>query len=444
VEPEGGQRRGRRRRQLFGCLLVAVLLLGAVLVGGSLGADRNVAAPLAARKAPPAAKFHPQPGRNYLTDADVRQIRKAVRTQPVAKAAWAQTKAAADAALGHAPNPAPSAGADYSETGRDAAKQCTGTPSGWACLLYARGLHDGLDTLNLARAYAVTGRSAYALKAKEFLLAWARTYNPPNPTVAQDIAEPGGFMLKGFMAFDLVQDVFTAPERSQFTRWAQLFVAEGEARADHQIDAPGLPDQVVGGETSNWQRYGNSQTFSRALAVAAAAVVGGSELRSALAWNWSHRTPGGHDNGWPRLIDGEIIDGTGGETFEGRGRNDISYGLLGSDALLVVADVAKHAGYGRDLFAYTTRRGDSVLSPFAFYGKYLNYRAPWPRSDGAYGRKDSIATIYRAATEVALRNTGPKLRARLAQTVSYGGTTRRGANLDPYVWGYSGLVETIR
>jgi hypothetical protein len=306
-------------------------------------------------------------------------------------------------------------------------------------LLYARGLHDGVDALNLALAYAVTGDRNYAIQAKGFLFAWVRTYDRPNPTVAHDIAEPAGFMLKGFMAFDLVQGVLTPPERDLFKRWAMQFIADGESRADHQVDSPGLADQTFAGETSNWQRYGNSAAFSRALAVAAAAAVGEAELRSALAWNWSHRTPDGRNNGWSRLIDGEIIDGTGGETFEGRGRNDISYGLLGSDALLVVANIAKHAGFRRDLFTFTTPNGDSVLSPFGFYGSYLADQKPWPRSDGSFGRRENVASIYRAATEVALKNGTPALKSQLRPFVSYGGPDRRGANYDPYVWLYGGL-----
>lgn len=430
------------RRLVALCLLVGAGTAGAALTSRSSGADLPTSR-VAAGSAPiAAARFRPQLGRYYLTDDEVRQMRRAIAARPVARIAWAQTKAAADAALRDSPNPAPSVGMTYRDTGRDASNRCTGTPSGWACLLYARGLRDGVDALNLARAYAVSGNRSYASKAKEFLLAWAGTYNPPNPTVGHDIAEPGGFMLKGFLAYDLVKNTFTAGERSEFARWAQLFIPIGERRADQQVDSPGIPPQTFDGETSNWQSYGNSESFSRALAVAAAAVVGGRQLQSALSWNWSHTTPGGHDNGWPRLIEGEIIDGTGGETFEGRGRNDISYGLLGSDALLVVADIAKHAGYSHDLFAYTTHGGDSVLSPFAFYGKYLNQRVPWPPSDGAYGRRENIASIYRAATEVALRNSGRSLRPRLAQSVSYGGPSRRGVNFDPYVWLYDG-IETI-
>lgn len=393
-------------------------------------------ATVAAQAAP---AFHPQAGHYYLTAAELRQIRAAVATNPAARVAWAHTKAAADAALSRVPSPAPSAGVDYRATGRDGSNQCSGTPSGWACLLYAKGLHDGVDALNLALAFAVTGQRPYGVKARDFLLAWVRTYDRPNPTVSQNIAEPGGFMLKGFMAFDLVQGVFTKAERAAFRTWAGRFIAVGKERADHQVDSPGLGDQTFEGERSNWQRYGNSATFARALAVAAAAAAGDRQLRSTLEWNWSHTTRAGHDNGWPALIDGEIIDGTGGETFEGRDRNDIGYGLLGSDALLVVADIAKHAGFRRNLFAYTTRGGDSVSSPFAFYGKYLGNERPWPASDKSFSHRDGTAAGYRAASEVALKNGPPALKARLRQVVGFGGPAQRGANYDPYIWLYAGL-----
>ena len=385
------------------------------------------------------AAFRPQPGHYYLSAAELRQIRAAIATRPAARAAWAHTRSGADAALARSPNPAPSKGADYRATGRDANNQCTGTPSGWACLLYARGLHDGVDALNLGLAYAITGKRSYALKAKEFLLAWARTYDGPNPTVSQNIAEPGGFMLKGFMAFDLVQGVFTQSERAGFRKWAEQFIREGERRADQQADSPGQADNVFEGDRSNWQRYGNSATFARALAVAAAAVAGETQLRSALEWNWSHMTRAGNDNGWSALIDGEIIDGTGGETFEGRARNDIGYGLLGSDALLAVADIAKHAGFRRNLFTFTTRHGNSVLAPFAFYGRFLADYSRWPASDGSFPHKEGTAAAYRAATEIALKNSSPALKARLGRVVNFGGPAQRGANYDPYIWLYAAL-----
>jgi len=429
VKPEGAEPDAWRRLRLCLGVLVATGAFAVLLLAPGPG---SVAAGAA-------TAFRPQPGHYYLTAAELRQIRAAIATRPAARAAWAHTKAGADGALTRAPAPAPSKGVDYRPTGRDANNQCSGTPSGWACLLYARGLHDGVDALNLGLAFAITGERSYAVKAKEFLLAWARTYDHPNPTVSQNIAEPGGFMLKGFMAFDLVQGAFTEAERAAFKAWAGQFIAVGKERADHQVDSPGLADQTFAGERSNWQRYGNSATYARALAVAAAAVAGDAQLRSTLEWNWRHTTRGGNDNGWASLIDGEIIDGTGGETFEGRGRNDIGYGLLGSNALLVVADIAKHAGFRRDLFAFTTRSGDSVLSPFAFYGKYLSNYSLWPASDGSFAHKEGTASTYRAATEVALRNSPPALKARLRKVVNFGGAAQRGSNYDPYIWLYAGL-----
>lgn len=380
------------------------------------------------------AAFRPQSAHYYLTTAELAQIRAAVKTRPATQTAWAHTKAAADAALARSPSPAPSAGVDYGATGRDGNKKCSGTPRGWACLLYAKGLHDGVDALNLALAFAITGQRSYAMKAKEFLLAWSRTYDRPNPTVSQNIAEPGGFMLKGFMAFDLVQEVFTQSEHVAFRKWAEQFIREGERRADQQVDSPGQADDVFEGDRSNWQRYGNSATFARALAVAAAAVAGDAQLRSALEWNWRHTTRAGNDNGWSALIDGEIIDGTGGETFEGRARNDIGYGLLGSDALLAIADIAKHAGFRHNLFTFTTRRGNSVLSPFAFYGRFLANHTRWPTSDGSFAHKEGTAAGYRAATEIAFKNSSPALRARLGHVVNFGGPAQRGTNSDPYIW----------
>lgn len=400
----------------------------------------HIAAGAVEKPVAPKPGFRPQPGRYYLTDAEIQQIRKNVTTKPWARVAWANTRNAADAALHDTPNPAPSAGVDYRPSGRDANNQCTGPPSGWACLLYIHGLRDGEDALNLARAYAVSGDRQYALKAKEFLLAWVHTYNRPNPTVAHDVAEPAGFMLKGFLAFDLVRDVFTSSEQRQFKSWARLFIADGERRADHQVDSPPIPDQTYNGDTSNWQSFGNSEAFSRALAVTAAAVVGGRTLTKVLAWNWDHTTPGGHDNGWATQIDGEIINGTGGETFEGRARNDFDYGLFGTDPLLLIADIAKHAGYSPNLFTFTTSHGNSVLSPLLFYGRYLDSQLPWPKSGASYTRRTQVSVIYRAAVEMGLANAPENLVPALRRIVTFAGPTQRGSSFDPFINLYNALL----
>ncbi len=442
---------GRRRGTTLGRTgLLAVVIAAAVLLGGTVvarpsvlaGDGRPDAVDTAVTRSAAPKPFTPQPGRYYLTDAEIAQLRRTVKRAPWAKAAWARTKAAADAALAEAPNPAPSSGADYSSSGRDANNQCPNPPTGWFCLLYARGIHDGQNALNLARAFAITHNPAYATKAKQFLLAWARTYNPPNPTVAQDIADSGGFMLKGFLAYDLVRQEFTPAERTEFQAWAKLFVAAGEARADTQVDLPGIPPQTYNGDTSNWQSWGNSEAFARALAVAAAAVVGGDTLKAALAWNWQHTTRGGRSNGWQDLIDGETIDGTGGETFEGRARNDISYGLLGSDALLVIADIAKHAGYSRNLFTFTTPHGNSVLLPFRFYGTFLSGTSPWPQSDGSYANRDVRSSGFRAGLEIGADNAGSALKPFLKRVVGTAGPGQRASNFDPYVWLYGAVTAT--
>jgi len=431
-----------RNRRLALAAALGVVCTAAVLAG-KLAAQPDSEATSATPAAAPARvpPFRAQPGRFFLTDAEIARIRRTVRRSPWAATAWSRTKALADSALGTTPTPAP-ADADYSESGRDTANTCTGAPSGWYCLLYMRGIHDGQSTLALAEAYAVTGDAKYAAKAKEFLLAWARTYTRPSPTLGHDIADTAGFMLKGFLAYDLVRGAFDAQQRAELQRWAALFVPNAQRRADVQVDFPGIPAQTFNGDTSNWQSWGNSAAYSRALAVAAAAVVGGPALTAALAWNWSHRTQGGRANGWTDLIDGEIVDGTGGQTFEGRGRNDLGYALLGSNALLVIADIAKHAGYRRNLFTYKTPRGNSLLLPYRYYAGYLSGKVPWPKDDGAYAKQTDVAARNRASLEIGAENAPAAWRRSLKAVVSTGGPGTRGANFDPYIWLYNALLAS--
>jgi hypothetical protein len=99
----------------------------------------------------------------------------------------------------------------------------------------------------------VTGDRPYAEKAKEFLLAWARTYHRPPPTahIGHMVAEPVGFMIKGFMAYDLIQNVFSPAESKEFREWALQFVVRGNENADFARDEPWI--EVA--------PYGNSATW---------------------------------------------------------------------------------------------------------------------------------------------------------------------------------------
>lgn len=409
-------------------MLAALLAVAAAAAGADAG-SRSTAADA------PAASPH-----YFMSAADVAALRRRVATAAWAKNAFLRTKQVADAALRTSPSPAPADG-DYLPTGYGPDGRCPAQPtSGWACVLYKRGLNDGKSVLSLAQVYAVTGDGAYAAKAREFLLAWARAYDPPPPIIGHDSADTLGFMIKGLLAYDLVSDTFSASDRAAFASWAHRLVPIAMARADSNRDKPGIPDQTVRGDTSNWQSFGGNAALDRTMAVLAAAAAGPSTLAGALDWNWSHRTPHGTDNGWPAFIDGLIVDGTGGQTFEGVARN-IGYGLIATKGLLLIADVAKHVGYKRNLFLSTTSHGNYLLLPFAYYGPYLDFTRPWPQSDSDYANRFEKAGEYRAAAEIAASNALPKtaLGRLLRRVVAYGGV-QRGANYDAHIYLYGALT----
>ena len=216
-----------------------------------------------------------------MTAAEVAQLRANVlkRKLPWATAAWARTRAVANDALSAEPH-VPDPKRNYNEKG---AGDCGDGNDGWWDCLYGPGRVDGLNALALAQAYAVTGDAGYGNKAREYLVRWSRDYFPPSTEVGHAVAEPVGIALKAFMAYDLVRDRLTPAEQAQFQAWAKKLSEMGRQRVDFYMDDPWIPEAP----------YGNSATWSRAMAVLGAGVVGGSYLENTLQWNWSHRTPNG-------------------------------------------------------------------------------------------------------------------------------------------------------
>ncbi len=339
-----------------------------------------------------------------------------------ARTAWEQTKANADAALAASPRPAAPTG-DFRPRGPD---PCGDSREGWRCGLYMPGLTDGHRARNLALAYAVTGDRKYADKAKEFALAWARLYNPPAPLheIGHAVAEPVGAMLKLFMAYDLTEDAWSALERSEFRRWAALFVDRGKRAADGARDRPWDPHAP----------YTNSATWARALAVWAAAVAGEPYLSETLAWNYAHTTPGGHDYGWLHLLD-RAMNGSG-KMYEEGERKSIGYALYAWHPLALIADVSKRVGgEHKNLWTVTTANGKGLLLVAKYYEPYLTRTR-----DDPYGADNHLRVMseYRAAMELAHKNfpDSPALR----RIVAYGGPSVRGSNFDGHITGHNALT----
>jgi hypothetical protein len=429
---EPGRQSGTAAVFLVGLVLAALLafLVGQAHASGD-SRGREWSPPNTAPSAPSVADRHGARAPKgtsapwYLTQPEIVQIRRNISTKRWAKIAWQKTKGLADAALGQIPHPADPKG-DYRERGDSA---CTDS-SGWFCGLYLPGLNDGRATLALALAYAVTGRRAYAERAKDFLLAWAGNYNPPPPTslIGHMVAEPVGFMLKGFMAYDLVKGVFSQSDQTKFRAWAGIFVGRGERLADYSRDRPWVPQAP----------YGNSATWSRALAVLAAAVLGGRTLGQTLDWNWSHRTPGGSNYGWNVLLDSAMHED--GKMVEEDVRRSIFYGLFTLHPLMLIAAVASHTAYKHDLWRSAVPAGKGVYRAIVYYAPYLTNSREWPTgyTEPSGRSHDSVTSEYRAVMETAA-NFLPKS-SLLHKVVEFGGDQVRGSNDDPHITGFNALT----
>jgi len=393
---------------------VSALLLGLVgLVG--LGIGGNSEAEKRVTVAPTTS------GRFYLTPAEIRQMRTNIGRFEWARVAWENTKDRADDALDERPNPADPRG-DYRSPG---SASCKGSDEGWRCGLYGPGLQDGHRARDLALAYAVTGETRYATKAKEFLLAWATEYNPvpSRSRTGHYVAEPVGPTLKMFMAYDLVQATFSARERTIFRDWARQFIAKSKSA----LASTRNKDRTAG-------PFGNGAQWQRANVVMAAAVVGGQELRDALAWNWENKDAG-HDNGWLFLMDG-IMDASG-KMREEDHRQSISYALYTWHPLTVIAGVARNAGFQEDLFGANAPGGKSLQLAAEHYAPYLTGREADPYANGSDPLQSAIRE-YRAAYELAAR-LAPRS-GEIRSVVRAGGPLGRGDNYDPHLTAFNALT----
>jgi hypothetical protein len=381
--------------------------------------------------APGRAGASPDGPHFYLTTAEVAQLRANVlkRRLPWVTTAWGHTREAADEFLGNEPQPAdPRKNYEAGGTG-----DCGDGDDGWFDCLYHPGLIDGQRTLALAQAFAVTRQPRYAEKAREYLVAWSRSYYPPSTQVGHAVAEPVGIALKAFMAYDLVRERLTAAERAQFRAWARKLSEMGRERVESYMDSPWIPEAP----------YGNSATWSRALAVLGAAVVGGTYLQDTLRWNWSHRTPKGKDGSWLNLIEGALETRTGKMTEE-RVRQSLDYALYTWHPLALIADAARRVGYKTNLWTAKTASGKSLLVVSSYYEPYLTEKRASPYDESA-ARRGGLGFNehgeYRAASELAYRNF-PKS-AVLRRIVNFGGATRRGSNYDGHITGFNGLTGGV-
>jgi Alginate lyase len=392
-------------------------VLGFVAGGPAAGVGARVGAPEPSK----GPEIDLSGDRYYLSAAEIAEMRENVASEPWARVAWRKTLAWANRALGATPHPGDPTKDYFSQN-----KDCKASSAGWYCGLFEPGSVDGENARNLALAYVVSGDRRYAEKAKEFLLAWERSYHrpPPQAHIGHMVAEPVGFMIKGFMAYDLIQNVFTPAESEEFREWAWQFVVRGEANADFARDHPWIEEAP----------YGNSATWQRAMAVWAAAVAGKEQLVPALAWNWSHRTASGRDYGWSTLLDGAMA--RSGMMVEERVRQSVDYALFTWHPLALIADVAHHAGYPKNLFTVRTTSGKSLELAAGYYVPYLGGKKSDPYND-PIDWKQTISG-YRTVFELAAKRM-PDSHAIRSLVISRHGKVR-GSDYDPFIVGYNALT----
>jgi hypothetical protein len=256
------------------------------------------------------------------------------------------------------------------------------------------------------------------------------------------VAEPIGPMIKLFMTYDLLRGDFAAATRAKVERWARQWIAVGERSADASRDYPWVPDVTINGLRTNVAAYGNSAFGQRAMAVWAAAAAGADALNAALAWNWQHTTARGHVYGWDDVLDHSQLPGANGETLEGRVRQSVGYGLFGWSDLLLIADVAKHAGFSVNLFTHETARGNSLLDVVPFYAPILMGTTgdPYPSEDTS--DLPSTLSSYRAKFETLVNNCPAQLSvcALASRVVNTGGPAQRALNEDGWLMGWNAVT----
>jgi hypothetical protein len=362
--------------------------------------------------------------RFWLSADEISRMRQNVRDERFALVAWLANQRIVRNAMESKPAPPSPDGEFKSGENRD----CDSDDSGWFCGLYTPGLRDGRYAYSLALAYAVTGEERYADKAAEYLFGWMGVYNPAPPTseIGHMVAEPVGFMLKAFLAYDLIREALSAREREEFRLWAAQFVERGMKQADKARDRPWVPEAP----------WGNSATWARSLAVTAAAVVGGETLQQTLDWNWEHTTEGGNHYGWLALLEG-VMDPTG-RMLEEDVRDSVDYALYTWHPLAIIATVARVTGYQHDLWTATAPEGETMLRPLEYYAPYLTMEKDSPYDYDQDRGLDVLASEYRATAETAHRRFPESDTIR--QIVEHGGPEQRGLNEDQHITGFNALT----
>lgn len=192
----------------------------------------------------------------------------------------------------------------------------------------------------LTQADAVTGDARYAEKQREFVLAWATTYEPTGNPINENKLIPV------LVSYALQRDAFASADRPRVDAWVRALAAAGIESARARPDSTG----------NNWHP-------KRLELVAAAAWILGED----------HFTRYAVEGAQSYVASSLRPDGS---SFDFEHRDALSYHMGGVAPLLRLAALLKPSGF--DLYHYEAPNGAGVKKSVAFV-------APYARAEKTHG-----------------------------------------------------------
>jgi hypothetical protein len=146
-----------------------------------------------------------------------------VKNNPEAQSVWNGIKAEADALLDDTPNPV---GEIFYQGIVDTEPKRVKT---------VKHLEDMDKLAVLQEAYAISGNAAYRDKARDYVLAWTKTFYPNGNTINENKLEPVIY------AYPLLRDTFSAAEKTTIEAWLRRMATKemetnGWKNRNHKLD----------------------------------------------------------------------------------------------------------------------------------------------------------------------------------------------------------------
>lgn len=284
-----------------------------------------------------------------LTVAERARLRQLVESDREAGQLFAAVLKDADAALANKPNPIRSIESE-GKLNSDPAKVRT-----------LESLADKRKMHALGWAFAVTSQAAYAEKAREFVMAWARTNTASGNPINETNLEPH------FIAYDLTRSQFSANDRAVVESWLRQ-VANAE-----------MGSKRNGTEKNNWQSH-----RLKIIGLIGYTLKDQDLIRHAV-------------DGFRRQVAENLLPD--GSSFDFHERDALHYHCYDLVPLLALATAAKR--HDLDLYTYRAKSGASLEKSVRFLVPYCEgtkTHAEWVHSRVAFDKKraDSGDPHYKA------------------------------------------------